>query len=242
VIAAPRPVRRAAVPLGYLKNTAAAPTRAVDDDATGGEGRRAVPARRAIGVTDRDSREPDSGRYGPDDAVGLKPEPRPRGVLFVPTFLHRAAWVGFGLGGIVICLGSALIDSPGWLFFVVPAAFVVLEGLHAQVEVDLDRRVVISARAVRQSVVPIGDIVNVRVPPWGPIVLTLRPDAPKPGPGLWPGQVVTGLYTDHRGRDGVARALASELHVPVVSIWPAVRSTLDQDGPDRRRAGSSKLP
>lgn len=71
---------------------------------------------------------------------------------------------------------------------------------------------------------PIDDIVNVRVPSWGPVALTLRPGAPKPGGGIWPGQVLTGIYADHRGRDGVASELASVLNVPVVSVWSGVRS------------------
>jgi hypothetical protein len=217
------------VPLGYLKNASAAPTGTVDDDATGGEGRRAVPTRRALGVTDRDGRKHGFGLYRHDETVGPEPEHRSCGEVFRPPLLQRAVWVAIGLGGVAFFLGSAVIDSPGWAVFVVPAVFIVLAGLHAQVEVHLDRRVVISSGAIRRSVVPIDDIVNVRVPPWGPIALTLRPGAPKRGSDLWPGQVVTGIYSDHRGRDGVARALASMLHVPVVSIWPAVRSTQDRD-------------
>ena len=150
-------------------------------------------------------------------------------VVFRLGAVGRVAMVGTGLGGIVLFLGLGLVNSPAMALFAVPAVVVVLEGIRAHVVVDLDCGTVASSRAIRRTVVPISDIVNVRVPPWGPIALTLRPGAPKPGGGIWPGQVLTGIYADHRGRDGVANDLAAVLGVPVVSVWSGVRSDEESD-------------
>lgn len=151
---------------------------------------------------------------------------------FRPSALQRALFVAIGLAGTVLFVGLGLANSPAMALFAIPAVVVIFEGLRARVDLDLDHRVVASSRAIRRTVVPIDDIVNVRVPPWGPVALTLRPGAPKPGGGIWPGQVLTGIYADHRGADGVASELASLLNVPVVSVWRGVRS--DQ-GPDSER-------
>lgn len=101
---------------------------------------------------------------------------------------------------------------------------IVLICLRARVDVDLDRLVVTSTRAFRRTVVSTDDIVNVRVPPWGPVALMLRPGVRKRGGGICPGQVLTGIYASHRGDDGVANAIGSLLGVPVLSVWPGVRS------------------
>lgn len=143
---------------------------------------------------------------------------------FRPSAFQRALFVAIGLGGSVLFVGLGLANSPAMAVFAIPAVVVIFEGLRAHVDVDLDRQVVVSSRAFRRTVVPIDDIVNVRMPLWGPVALTLRAGAPKPGGGIWPGQVLTGIYADHRGRDGVASELASVLNVPVVSVWSGVRS------------------
>ena len=147
-----------------------------------------------------------------------------RVTTFRPSALQRASFVCIGVGGLALFLALAVTNSLAMAVFGLPAVVVIFEGLRARVDVDLDHRVVTSSRAFRRTTVPIADIVNVRVPPWGPVALMLRPGAPKRGGGIWRGQVLTGIYADHRGQDRVASRLAECLDVSVVSIWPGVRS------------------
>ena len=115
-------------------------------------------------------------------------------------------------------------DSPGWIVFGLCAVAVILEGVRTNVVVDRASGEVASTRAFRRSVVASADVVSVRVPAWGPIALTLREDATRAGGGVWPGQILTGLYATHREGDPVTAQLAKALEVPIVSVWPGARS------------------
>lgn len=154
----------------------------------------------------------------------MAPEARTGSLVFRPTLLQRALFVAAGVGGVALMAVLAITNSPGWIVFALCAVPVILEGVRANVVVDRANGVVTSTRAFRRSLVAAADVVNVRVPPWGPVALTLRKGASKAGGGAWPGQVLTGLYAAHRGTDPAATRLAEALGVPVVSVWPAVRS------------------
>lgn len=154
----------------------------------------------------------------------MTPEAKSESLVFRPSLLQRALFVAAGAGGVVLMAVFAITNSPGWIVGELCAVTVILEGLRTNVVVDRANGEVTSTRAFRRSVVATADVVNVRVPPWGPVALTLREGASKAGGGVWPGQVLTGLYAAHRGTDTVANRLAEALGVPVVSVWPAVRS------------------
>jgi len=145
--------------------------------------------------------------------------------VFRPSPLHRAFFMISGVGFMIFVLAAAASDSPGWLVFAPCAVVVLLEGVRARVAIDVERREVLSCRAFRGSAFRMSEIENVRVPPWGPVIFTLREGAAKVNGGLWSGQIQTGLYSKHRGgSDTVAGRLAHALDVPVVSVWPVVRS------------------
>jgi len=117
----------------------------------------------------------------------------------------------------------AVTDDPLFALFLLLCPIIVLEGLRAAVIVDIEKGTISSQRAIRCWTGRIEDIENIRVPPWGPIALTLRQGVPKVGGGLWPGQVLTGVYADRRGTEGRAAQLAALLAVEVASVWPMVR-------------------
>lgn len=144
--------------------------------------------------------------------------------VFRPSLFQRTLFVAAGGVGVASMAVLAITNSPVWIVFAFCAVLVSFEGVRAKVVVDRAIGEVASTRAFRRSVVAAADVVNVRVPPWGPVAITLREGASKAGGGVWPGQVLTGLYAAHRGTDSVAARLADALGVPVVSVWPAVRS------------------
>jgi hypothetical protein len=144
--------------------------------------------------------------------------------VFRPSLLQRSLFVAAGVGGGALMAVLAFTNSPVWIVFALCAVPVVLEGVRTKVVVDRANGEVVSTRAFRPSAVAVTDVVNVRVPPWGPVALALREGASKAGGGVRRGQVLTGLYAGHRGTDPVAARLADALGVPVVSVWPAVRS------------------
>jgi hypothetical protein len=131
-----------------------------------------------------------------------------------PSVFQRLLVVGGGIASFVLFLAVAVTGQPLVAFFCLPALMMILEGVRAEVAVDGDRDVVRTTRAIRRTVVPMGDIEAVAVAGRGPMGLVLRADAPKPG-GSRRGVVLTGLYVDRRDRDGTAAALGAEIGVPV---------------------------
>ena len=117
----------------------------------------------------------------------------------------------------------AVTRDPFFGLFMPLCLIVFLDGARAVIVVDLDQGMVSSQRAIRRWTGRIDDIASVRVPPWGPIALMLRPGVPKGGGGLWPGQILTGVYADRRGGEGRAAQLAAVLGLDVSSVWPQVR-------------------
>lgn len=137
-----------------------------------------------------------------------------------PSFALRALLIGAGVGGAVLFGALAIRNSPGWLVFAACAVPLLIDAVRRQVVVDHRTGVVQVSGAFGRKVVPIEDIENVRVPPWGPVLLTLK-GADARGAAR---QISTGFPGQRRGDGGIAHQLATSLHVPVVSVWPAVRS------------------
>ncbi|HEX7136033.1 MAG TPA: hypothetical protein VF228_25865 [Iamia sp.] len=129
---------------------------------------------------------------------------------------HRVLLVALGVGFGAICVVGGIASDP-WAFAFVPLGpILVLDGLRTQVVVDRGRGVVTVTRAIRRREHAIGAITGVRVPPWGPIVLTLDPDqvrATTRSASLT--YVVTGIYAPRRGEDPTARALAEATGAPL---------------------------
>lgn len=117
----------------------------------------------------------------------------------------------------------AVTDDPLFAVFLLLCPVIFLEGLRAEIIVDVDQGTISSQRAIRCWMGRVEDIATIRVPPWGPIALMLRPGVSKSGVGLWPGQILTGVYADRRGSGGRACQLAEALGVEVSSVWPQVR-------------------
>jgi hypothetical protein len=117
----------------------------------------------------------------------------------------------------------AVADDPLFAVFILLCPVLFLEGLRAEVVIDIEHRTISSQRAIRRWTGRIEDIEIIRVPPWGPIALVLRPGVAKAGGGLWPGQILTGVYADRRGSKGRAVQLAEALGLEVASVWPQVR-------------------
>jgi hypothetical protein len=145
-------------------------------------------------------------------------------LVFRPPLRQRVLTVAAGIGGGVLMTVGAVVESPVFLLFAMCAVSVIVEGIRTDVVVDFTNGQVTSTRAFRRCVVAMADVVNVRVPPWGPLALTLRKGTSKTGGGIWPGQVLTGLYSGHQGSDPIVYRLAAALGVPVVSVWPQIRS------------------
>lgn len=137
---------------------------------------------------------------------------------------------GYRVGGgvatasaLLLCTFFAVTDDVRVAGFAIVAAFALADTLRSEVRVDLDRRMVFSRRAIRTWSGAFDDIDNVRVPPWGPIVLTLNPRRAARGAGLRRGQVITGVQAQRTGSSGQASRLADLLDVEVVSVWPQVK-------------------
>ena len=144
----------------------------------------------------------------------------------VVRFRSNGERVLFMTSGLVASAVFAVIAVTQELFFglFIPLCLiVVLDGARAVIVVDVEEGMVSSQRAIRRWTGRIEDIASVRVPPWGPIALMLRPGVPKAGSGLWPGQILTGVYADRRGSEGRAAQLAAVAGLEVSSVWPQVR-------------------
>lgn len=129
----------------------------------------------------------------------------------------------------------AVTRDPLFGLFIPLCPVVFLEGARAAIVVDLEQGTVSSQRAIRRWTGRVEDIASIRVPPWGPIALMLQPGATRAGGGLWPGQILTGVYADRRGSDGRAAQLAAALGLDVSSVWPQVRPGFEysEDDPIR---------
>jgi len=134
---------------------------------------------------------------------------------------------GYRVGvGAAVAAGLLLLAFSGWVpfaLFGILGALALADMLRSEVTIDLDRRIVFSRRAVRTWSGAFEDIANVRVPPWGPVLLTLDPDRRTRGTGPWRGQVATGVYAQRTGSNGQACQIADLLGVEVVSVWPQVK-------------------
>jgi len=146
-------------------------------------------------------------------------------MVFRPSVRQRVLFVG---SGVVLFLTTTVLASersPGWAVFGLCAIPLVLDGIRTRVVVEPERGTVASTRAFRSQVTAMADVLNLRVPPWGPLVITLAPGAAHGRSSrALRGQIVTGLYGSRRGRDSVAVVLARALDVPVVSVWPKARA------------------
>jgi hypothetical protein len=145
-------------------------------------------------------------------------------VVLLPSRFHRSGLIAAGIGYAPFAVWAGVVDVLWWWLSLPLAVLLVLEGVRVRVVVDHDHQQIISTRAVIRSVVPIADVVNVRVPPWGPVILTLRPGLKMLTSRGRSGQLLTGLIADHRGEKPVAAHLAAAIGVPVVSVWPRVRT------------------
>lgn len=153
-----------------------------------------------------------------DQVVGAEPE-----VVFRPSRLQRLGFDVVAVVGLLVIAIGVRQDSFVWLLFLVPCVAVIVEQVRTRVVIDRVAGVVRTTRILRTRCVAIDDVVAVRVPPWGPVLLTLRDAASWNGVN-WPGQISTGIQVPHRGADTVAHRLADALGVPVESVWPGVRS------------------
>lgn len=167
-----------------------------------------------------------------------------RDVESVVHFRSNGERVAFMIGG--AAAGAvfgfiAVTDDPVFALFLLLCPVVFLEGLRAEVVVDLRRGTISSQRAIRRWTGRIEDIETIRVPPWGPIALMLRPGVAKAGGGLWPGQILTGVYGDRRGSAGRAVQLADVLGLEVASVWPQVRRGYEYSEDDPVRGVSTDL-
>lgn len=147
----------------------------------------------------------------------------------------RAVFMACGVGATLLLGYLAVTDTVGIVVFAALGPLVFVEGLRARIVVDPASRTISSTRAFRTWHGSFGDIENVRVPPWGPIILTLREGSSASSRGMWPGQVLTSVYADRTGSDGRAARLAGLIGVPLVSVWPQVRpghAGPKQIGPD----------
>jgi hypothetical protein len=147
---------------------------------------------------------------------------------FGPSVMQRLALIGGGLLVGATCLVGAMRESPIWLVFVIPCSVLVAEGIRMKVCFLPDSNAVCIVRAIRTTRVEGSDIRNVRVPPWGPVLLTLKGPQVRRGAN-WAGQVNTGLRVPHKGTNTIAHQLADLLGVPFVTVWPALRRPQDMD-------------
>jgi hypothetical protein len=128
-----------------------------------------------------------------------------------------------GIGSTLLFGYLGLTDAVGFLLFAGLGPLLVIEGLRARIVVDQVARTESSTLVFRAWHGSFSDVENVRVPPWGPIILTLRQDTSASSRGIWPGQVLTSVYADRSGSDGRAARLAELIGVPLVSVWHQVR-------------------
>ena len=168
----------------------------------------------------------------------------PRDIDSVVRFRSNGERVAFMIVG--VAAGAvfgfiAVTDDPLFGLFLLLCPVVFLEGLRAEIVVDLGQGTISSQRAIRRWTGRIEDIENIRVPPWGPIALMLRPGIAKAGGGLWPGQILTGVYADQRGSAGRALQLADVLGLEVTSVWPQVRRGYEYSEDDPLRGVRTDL-
>jgi hypothetical protein len=139
-------------------------------------------------------------------------------VVFKPTTVTRLLFVGGGCALAVLFAWLALTDEVLWLVAFACGCGMAIEGVQARVLVDVGEGRIISSRALRSTMVKMEDVAAVRVPRWGPVVLRLR-DGSKTRSGIWPGQVVTGLYANRLDPDSLAVRLAEIIEVPLEADW-----------------------
>ena len=142
--------------------------------------------------------------------------------VFRPSLAQRLGFGGLAVVTVIAVVAGVVQDSALWLVFLVPSVLLFVETIRTRVVVDRADGVVRITRSMRTTTTPISDVLNVRVPPWGPVLLTMRSSAAGAGAN-WPGQINTGIQVSHRGFSA-AHQLADCLGVPVESVWRGVRA------------------
>ena len=159
----------------------------------------------------------------------------------------RVFYILGGIAGSAVFLLIGTVDGwPIWQIFAALGPLIVVDALRTRVEIDPTHDEIVCVRTFTKTRMRLSAIENVRVPPWGPVCLTVfsgesvkqNLDLPLGSShafrmrigegGVGRTNIVTGLATNCRGHDNKAHELASALGVPVVSIWPGLSTGDDR--------------